>query len=94
MSTVADVDAVVARVAHQLRRRIEAHRLGVEDRRAEDVRIEGLEPAGGIDQQREGGGVAFRKAVFAKTFDLPEAALGELVADSPCRPCPSIILSR
>ena len=88
---VADLDAMVARVADQLRRRVKAHRLGVQDRRAEDVGIEGLEPAGGIDQQSEGGGVAFRKAVFAEPFDLLEAALGEFLSDSRSATMPSII---
>ena len=37
----AHLDAMLARVAHELRRRIEAHRLRVEDRGAEDVGIEG-----------------------------------------------------
>ena len=75
---LADFDAVVARVTHKLGRRVETHGLGVEDRRAEDIGIKGLEPAGGVDEQGEGGGVAFRKAVFAETLDLLEAALGKL----------------
>ena len=75
---LADFDAVVARVAHKLGRRVETHGLGVEDRRAEDVGIKGLEPAGGVDQQCEGRCMAFRKAVFAETLDLLEAALGKL----------------
>ena len=74
----ANFDAMVARVTHELGRRVKTHRLGVEDRRAEDVGIKGLEPAGSIDEQGEGGSVAFRKAILAKTFDLGEAALGEV----------------
>ena len=80
---IADLDAMVPRVAHKLRRCVKSHRLGIQDRGAEDVGIEGLEPAGGIDQQREGGGVAFGKAVFAKTLDLLEAALGEFPSIAP-----------
>ena len=82
---------MIARVADQLGRLVEAHRLRVEDRRAEHVGIEGLEPAGGIDQQREGGGMAFGKAVFAEPLDLLEAALGEVVLDSRAATMPSII---
>src|SRR6185312_5492422 len=75
----AHLDAVLARVAHELRRRIESHRLAVEKRSGEDLGMEPLDPRRGIDQQRETGGVAFRKSVFAETFDLPKAALGEIL---------------
>ena len=74
----AHLDPVLAQVAHDLRRRIEAHGLRVEQRRREHVRIAALEPGRGIDQQREARGVAFREAVFAEAFDLAEAALGEV----------------
>ncbi len=58
---------------------IEAHGLGVQHRGAEDVGIEGLEPAGRIDEQREGSGVALRKAIFAEPLDLLETARCELL---------------
>ena len=74
---IADLDAVILRVADKLRRRVKPHGLRIQDRGAEDVRIKGLEPAGGVDEQREGSSVAFGKAVFAKPLDLLEAALGE-----------------
>ena len=74
-----DLDAVILRVADELGRGIEAHRLRVQDRGAEHVGIESLEPAGGIDEQREGRGVAFGEAVIAEAFDLAEAALGEFL---------------
>jgi hypothetical protein len=76
---LADVDAMVLRVADELCRLVETHRLRIQNRGAEHVGIEGLEPAGGVDQQGEGGGVAFGKAVLAETLDLLEAALGELL---------------
>ena len=66
-------------IADKLRWLVETHGLGVEDRRAEDIRVIGLQPAGGIDQQSERGGMAFGKAVFAETLDLLEAALGEIL---------------
>ncbi len=69
--------AVVAGVAHELRGLVEAHGLGVQDRGAEHVRIVGLEPAGGVDEKREGRGMAFRKTVFAESLDLVEAVFRE-----------------
>ncbi len=74
----ADLDAVLLRIAHDLRRGIEAHRLAVEQRRGEHVGIAALHPGRGIDEQREARGMAFGKAVFAEAFDLAEAALGEI----------------
>ena len=66
-------------VADDLRRRVEAHRLGVEERGAEDVRMPAFHPGRGIGDQRERGGVAFRKSVAAEAFELPEGLLGELL---------------
>ena len=57
-----DLDAMLARVAHDLGRRVEAHRLRVQQRGAEDVRMPALQPGRGIGDQREGGGVAFRES--------------------------------
>ena len=68
---------MLARVAHELGRLIEAHRLAVEDGGAEHVRIMALDPGRGVDEQREACGVAFRKAVFAEALDLSEAVFGE-----------------
>ena len=56
------LDAVLAGVAHDLRRRVEAHRLGVEQGGAEHVRVVALHPGRGIGDQREGGGVALRES--------------------------------
>src|SRR4029077_5549754 len=71
------LDVVLARVAHELGRLIEAHRLAVEDRGAEDVRVVALDPGRHIDEEREARRMAFGKSVFAKTLDLAEAVLGE-----------------
>ncbi len=76
---VVDRHAMVAGVAHQLGRGVEAHRLGIEQRAGEDVRVAALHPGRGIDQEREGGGVALRKAVGAETLDLLEAIFGEFL---------------
>ena len=83
----ADLDAMVARVAHDLGRRVEAHRLGVEQRRAEHVRMMAFEPGGGIGDQREGGRVAFREAVAAEALELAEGLLGEIPLIARWRPC-------
>ncbi len=92
-SAVVDVerqhlDAVLARVAHDLRRGVEAHRLAVQQRAGEDGRVVALEPGRDIDQQREAGGVALREAVGAEALDLAEAALGEVALVAARRPCP------
>ena len=75
---VAHLDAMLLRVAHDLRRRVEAHRLAVEQRRREHIRVMAFQPARGVDQIGEARGMAFRKAVFAEALDLLEAALGEI----------------
>jgi hypothetical protein len=69
-----------ARVAHQLRRRVETHRLAVQQRRQEGVGVVALEPGADVDQQRKAGGMAFGEAVFAEALDLLEDALGEVGA--------------
>ena len=71
-------DAVAARILHQLRRRIETHRLAVQQRGEEGGRVVALEPGGHIDQQGEACRMRFGKAVFAEAVDLLEDALGEL----------------
>src|SRR5688572_29804180 len=70
-------DAMLARIAHELRRGIEAERLRVQHGGAEHIRIEAFQPAGSIDQQRERGGMALGKAIFAEPLDLLEAMGGE-----------------
>ena len=82
-----------ARIAHQLRRLIEAHRLAVEDGGAEHVRIVAFDPGRGIDEERKARRVAFGKAVFAEAFDLAEAVFGE-VAVVAAAVMPSMNLSR
>ncbi len=72
------LDAVFAGIAHELGRRIEAHRLGVEQGGGEDLGIVMFHPRRVVDQDREARGMAFGKAVFAEAFDLLEAALGEV----------------
>ena len=70
---------MVARIAYQLGRGIEAHGLTVEQRSAERFGIMLFDPGGDIDQQGEACRMALGKAVFAEALDLAEAALGELL---------------
>ena len=65
-------------VADDLSRRVEAHRLAVDERRGKGGRMVPLQPRRDVHQQGEAGGMRFGKAVFAEPLDLLEAALGEL----------------
>ena len=65
------------RVAHELGRGIEAHRLGVEQGGGEDLGVVVLHPRGVVDQDGEARGMALREAVFTEAFDLLEAAFGK-----------------
>jgi len=69
---------VLARVAHELGRRVEAHRLGVEQGGGEDLGVVMFHPRGIVDQDRKARGMTLRKAVFAEALDLLEASLGEV----------------
>ena len=68
---------MLGRIAHDLRRRIETHGLGIEERRAEGIRMVAFDPAGCIGDEREAGGVTFRKTVGTEAFQLGERALRE-----------------
>ena len=83
----AHLDAVLARVADDLGRGVEAHRLAVQQRAGEDLGVEAFDPGRDIDEQRKARGMAFGKAVVAEPLDLAEAALGEIAVDSRSRPC-------
>ena len=56
-------DAVVLRIAKDLRGRVEAHRLAVEERRSEGRWMVALEPGARIDEEREAGGMRLGKSV-------------------------------
>ncbi len=72
------LDAMRLRVAHDLRRRIEAHGLAVEQRAGEDLGMKAFEPGRDIDEEREARGMRKGKAVVAEAFDLLEATPGEI----------------
>jgi hypothetical protein len=75
----AHLDVMRLRVADDLRRRVETHRLRIQQRGAEDIGMPALHPIARIGDQRKGGGVAFRESVTAEAFELPEGLLGELL---------------
>ena len=74
---LAHLDPMLARVAHDLGRSVEAHRLRVQQRAGERRGIFPLQPARDVNEVGEARGVAFGKAIFAEALDLVEAALGE-----------------
>lgn len=66
-----NLDAVLLRVAHDLGWSIEAHRLTVEQRGAEDIRVPAFEPGARIGDQREARGMGFREPIAAEPFCWP-----------------------
>ena len=69
------INAMVARIADDLRRCVKTHRLRIEKRGTKDIRVMAFEPGRGIGDQREGGRVAFRKTIAAKPLQLPKRLL-------------------
>ena len=63
---------VPPRVGHQRLRRVEAHRLGVQQRRAERRRVVELEPRAVVDERREADRVALREAEVGERQHLVE----------------------
>jgi len=57
----ADFDAMFAGIAYDLGRRIEAHRLCIKQRCAEDVGMVAFHPGGSVGDKGEAGGMAFGK---------------------------------
>src|ERR1700731_1427054 len=68
----AHLHAVGARIAHQLRRRIESHRLTVDEGCAKCRRLVVLEPGGAVDEESKARGMRFRKAVLPEPQYLIE----------------------
>ena len=79
---------MLAGVADDLGGLVEAHRLGVEQGRAEDVGMVAFHPARGVGDLGEAGRVALGKAVAAEALDLLEGALGEIARHSRCATMP------
>ena len=72
-------NAVAAGVLHQLAGGVEAQGLAVEHGGQKAGGFVVFEPATHVDQQRKAGGVALRKAVFAKALNLFEQAVGKFL---------------
>src|SRR5690606_2734070 len=70
------LDPMAARVLQDLVRGIEAHRLAVDQAGGKRRRFVAFEPATGIGDQCEAGGMALGKTVTAKALDLVEELLG------------------
>src|SRR3546814_2620171 len=66
----AHLDAMIAGIAHDLRRRVETHRLGVEQSGTEYVGMMMLHPARGIGDLRKARCMALRKAIAPEALDL------------------------
>src|SRR5262245_33376896 len=64
-------------IAHDLRRRVEPHRLRIEEPRRESCRIAEFDPRRDIDEMGKARGMTLREAIFAEALDLVEAALGK-----------------
>ncbi len=71
-----------ARVADDLGGGVKAHRLGVEQGRAEDVGVVAFQPGRGVGDLGEARRVAFGEAIAAKALDLLDQPLGEILADA------------
>ena len=65
--------------AHELLRRVETHRLAVQQRAAKRGRLVMLEPRRHVNQQRKARGMRLGETVFAEALDLLEEPLGELL---------------
>ena len=71
---LAQFDTMFARIADDLCGCIKAHGLRIEQGAGKDIGIATFHPSRGIDKQCEGGGMAFRKAISAKAFNLAKAS--------------------
>ena len=69
--------AVAAGILQQAAGRIEAHRLGIEQRTNERGGLMALEPAAHVGDQRKRTGMAFRKTIVGKSLQLLEDPLGK-----------------
>ena len=74
----AHLDMMFAGIADDLGRGIKPHGLGIQKRTGKDIRVMAFHPGRGVDQEREGSGMAFRETVIAEALDLAEAAFGEV----------------
>ena len=76
-------NVMVASIANQLSRCVEAHRLAIDDRRRVGSRIVVFQVSRNVDNQCETGGVRFRKTIFAKATNLLKNLQGEFFGQPP-----------
>ena len=69
-------------VLHQRLGRVEAHRLGVQQRRAERGRVVQLQPGRGVDQEGEADRMALGEAEGRERLDLGEDVVGDRAGDA------------
>ena len=69
---------MLARIADQLGDAVKAHRLGIEQGGAENLRMMTFHPGRGVGDLGEARGMALGKAVAAEALDLLEGPLGEI----------------
>ena len=81
-STGSTVEAAALRIPHQRRRRVEAHRLGVEQRGQILGRVVVAQPGRLVAEQREGGGVRLGEAEAREAGQLVVDHVGRLGIDS------------
>src|SRR3546814_17911171 len=79
----AHLDAMIAGIAHDLRRRVETHRLGVEQSGTEYVGMMMLHPARGIGDLRQARCMALRKAIAPEALHTPEGSPGKNTGVNP-----------
>ena len=72
-------NAVVPRIAHDLRRRVKPHGLAVQQSTSKGRRVMAFQPGRGIDQMREARRMAFGKTIAAKAFDLRKDTLRQIL---------------
>ena len=83
------LDAMLLRVAHELRRGVETHRLAVEQRRREHVGVMAFDPGRGIDQIGKARGVALRESRSCRSLRSASSNRRRTSRRSRARPCPS-----
>src|SRR5205085_2628903 len=72
-------DTVAPRIADELRRRVEAHRLRIDERRAKRRRFVTLQPCRDVHEQGERRRMRFRETVLAEALYLLTHLLRELL---------------
>jgi len=79
----ADLHPVPAGVIDQSLRRVEPHRLGIEQRGQERCRVVPLEPGTGVDQVSKAHRVALRETVAGERGELAVDVVSQLTGDTP-----------